>query len=279
MPSHATYCDISRNQQSYRTQPDTSHLPTVIELGFRRRFNRMKRKISYFFKATRETNTHAANWNAPGLYAPVLITLTYPSNAAWKPEHITNFCNLLRNHAKRKWGIQARYAWVAETTKKGVIHYHLVTWVPRGKRLPKPDDSGWWPHGLSEIAGVKKGVYSYMLKYLSKGCDGLGLGLFGETKTGRKQAARMFGVGGLNAREREILYHQMLPAYIKEVFGAVPMGQNIKRVPGGWQLGSTFVAGNWECMYSEVDREMVYKYGVSWSIIPDDVPPDYACPF
>lgn len=277
MPKHATYLDINRNQQSYRKQPDAPQFDKVA-LGFARRYNSMKRKLSAFFKFTSDLGTHAGNWNAPGMYKPVLITLTYPSNEQWKPDHISKFTNQLRMYALRQWGHKIRYAWVAETTKKGVIHYHLVTWIPTGKRLPKPDDAGWWTHGLSEIAGVKRGVYSYMLKYISKGCDGHGLNLHSITKSGRKQGARMFGVGGLHNREREFLYHQMLPAYIKDIFGPVPFGQSIRRVSGGWQLGTTFVKSNWECMFSEIDREMVYKYGVSWCALPDELP-DIVFPF
>lgn len=284
MSSYATYVDITRNQQSYFSQPPE---PDLIAVGFQKRYQAMRRRLSGFFRFTREEvqsgnplkPKYAQNRNSPGSLTPALITLTYrDGNAAWRPDHITDFLRHVRGYAARHWKEKLRYAWVAETTKKGNIHYHIVVWLPRMDKLPKPDDKGWWPHGLSEIAGVRSGVYSYLLKYISKGCDGHGLGLSSETKSGRRQAARMFGYGGLNPRDREFLTHQMLPAYIKDIFGAIPFGQQIRRVKGGWQCGTVFVASNWESMWSDVDRTMHYKYGVSWCPLPDHLP-DIFIPF
>jgi hypothetical protein len=207
------------------------------------------------------------------------MTLTYPSNDKWRPEHITAFMDHCRKYAKRKWGENLRYAWVAETTKKGVIHYHVTAWIPRMGKFPKPDEQGWWPHGLSEISSVKKGVYSYLLKYISKGCDMLGLGVDSITKNGKKQAARMFGYGGLPARDREFLSHQMLPHYIKDIFGGIPWGQSIKRVKGGWECGKVFVKSNWEGVWNPETGSMDYKYGVSWMALPDEPLKDIVFPF
>lgn len=257
-----------------------------ILIGHSRKFNRMKRTVSAFFRFTSEEKQSAnpfkpkyANFrNAPGQLTPALVTLTYPSNEEWRPEHITAFINHCRNYSKRHWSEILRYAWVAETTKRGVIHYHVVLWIPRNARLPKPDEQGWWPHGSSKIESVRRGVYGYLLKYISKGTDGTGLGVYSTSPSGKRQTPRMFACGGLNARDKELLQHQLLPAYVKDIFGPIPFGEKIRRVKGGWECGKVWVKGNWESMWSELERRMHFKFGVSWLPIPD-TKPDIYIPF
>lgn len=96
---------------------------------------------------------------------PVFVTLTYAEDT-WQPNHIRNYI-----HTVRKW-LQRReapciYAWVAELQKRDVIHYHLIFWLPTGTLLPKPDLSGQWPHGTTNIQKAKKSV-AYLMKYCSK---------------------------------------------------------------------------------------------------------------
>ena len=289
MASRNTFYDIAANQRIYKRAESSpvDYEANAMHMGWQKRLNAMKRRLAAFFKFTAEETLpgsgslkFAHNRYSPGLMSPALITLTYPDNSFWNPKHISDFINHARNYAARHWGEKLRYVWVAETTKKGVIHYHVLVWLPRSKKLPKPDKQGWWPHGLSEISSVQKGVYNYLLKYISKGSDAMGLGLSSETKSGRRQAARMFGYGGLPPKARELISYQMLPAYIKDIFGCIPFGQKIERVKGGWEWkeGKVFVKSNWEGMWDEVEREMVYKYGVSWCALPDEKP-DIFIPF
>lgn len=272
MPNHDTFLDIADNQRRYlndgKPWQDSKHVQVVS--GHQAKYRRMRRKLSAFFRFTQEEGDYANNRNSKGRYVPAFITLTYPSNEAWRPDHITKFINLMRNHAARQWGLKLRYSWVAETTKNRVIHYHVIAWHPRKFRFPKPDQIGWWPHGHSKVEGVKKGVYSYMLKYISKGCQNLGLAVSAITASGRKQSARMFACGGLSQRSQELLYHQMLPQYVKQIFGPIPFGEKIRRVKGGWECGKLWVKGNFECMWSGLDHSMHCKFGVFWSPLPDE---------
>lgn len=115
------------------------------------------------------------------------ITLTYREVAGWRPDHVRDFMQSCRVFASRQ-GVRLRYAWVAETQRRGAVHYHLIVWWSsrhgRAFRLPKPDSCGWWPHGSSNIRRLSacSGGEAYLAKYVSKGDDGAlprGLRLYG----------------------------------------------------------------------------------------------------
>jgi len=119
----------------------------------------------------------------------IMVTLTYAGdNGDWEPRHISGLIKCLRQWCKRR-GVSCRYVWVAELQKRGVIHYHMAIWLPKGLTLPKPDKQGWWPHGMSKIEQARKPV-AYLMKYLSKDTSKC----FGSFPRG----ARIYGVGGLN---------------------------------------------------------------------------------
>jgi len=245
----------------------------------------MNKKLGQFFRMTTDGERYAHNRNSRGALVPSLITLTYPDNSFWQPEQITNFINNLRNHAKRAWGIVLRYAWVAEATKRGVIHYHVVVWQPRNKRFPKPDKKGWWPHGISQIAGVKKGVGKYLMKYLTKGSD---LGIRRYNDKGKQIHVRSYAVGGLNKKDAEFLSHFMLSKEIKSAFGPIPFGPRIRRVKGGWEckglrkkvdviggfkcwgMEDVFIPGNWIFERSPETGLWYMEGNVYWSLLPDE---------
>lgn len=237
----------------------------LLDVGVRRKLNNMKHTLSSVFRFTSENPLYAQNWSSSGKYVPALITLTYQGNHQWRAHQITDFIKKLRMHAARKMGIKLRYAWVAETQSRGTIHYHIVCWHPRNKKFPKPSEAGWWSYGRSKIEGVRKGVYTYMQKYITKGCGDGGLGLYHNTKSGRRTKARIFGYGGLNKREREILTYTKVPMYIKKLFGAIPWGESIRRITGGWKCGTTEVMGNW-AIYQNPDKDKwYYEFGARWS--------------
>lgn len=136
----------------------------------------------------------------------LMVTLTYRgTNEDWDPRHISDFI-----HSVRKWmqrhGQPCRYVWVAELQKRGVIHYHVALWVAHGTKLPKPDEQGWWPHGMTRIE-VARAAVPYLLKYLSKDTSKC----FGSFPKG----ARIYGRGGLDHATRRSLRWFRLPAFIQ----------------------------------------------------------------
>lgn len=76
-------------------------------------------------------------------FKPAMLTLTYRDIDGFKPLHISVLIKHIRQWLARR-GHVLRYVWVAELQMRGALHYHVVTWLPRGLTLPKPDKQGWW---------------------------------------------------------------------------------------------------------------------------------------
>jgi hypothetical protein len=136
----------------------------------------------------------------------LMVTLTYKGgNDAWEARHVADFMKHVRRWCQRR-GLGCHYVWVAELQKRGVIHYHVALWVPVGTRLPKPDECGWWPHGMTRIE-VARAAVPYLLKYLSKDTS----------KTAGKfpRGARIYGVGGLEHVERRTRRWLNLPGFVQ----------------------------------------------------------------
>jgi hypothetical protein len=151
----------------------------------------------------------------------LMVTLTYAGdNEDWSPRHVSTFVQRVREWMKRR-ELPCRYVWVAELQKRGVIHYHVALWVPRGMKLPKPDEQGWWPHGMTRIE-VARAAVPYLLKYLSKDTSKT----FGRFPKG----ARIYGTGGLEHSMRRARRWLRLPAFVQ---GNSSIDDDWKRVEGG----------------------------------------------
>lgn len=154
-----------------------------------------------------------------------MLTLTYAPENDWAPCQISGLVRHIRQYLKRK-GIEMRFAWVQEFTKRGRPHYHLLLWLPLGITLPKPDKRGWWPFGMTKIEWARNAV-GYIAKYASKG-DSLHLPAKG---------ARMHGNGGLTG---EALLEQRwwkLPTWAREK--VTPSDQCKRRKGGGLLVPET----------------------------------------
>jgi hypothetical protein len=192
-------------------------LISLRELNRRRRLSRMRRGVVTAGELHRDE--HGQRVRA------AMITLTYRDDVRWSPQHISE--------CLKKWraelGGKLKYVWVMELTKRGRPHYHVVVWLPHGRKLRMPDRSGAWPHGMSQIAWARNAV-GYLVKYATKGSAGLEL----------PKGARLFGVGGLNADSRLQRSWVMLPLYIRK---CVQAGDRVKRCPGGGWVSSD--TGEW----------------------------------
>jgi hypothetical protein len=143
---------------------------------------------------------------------PWFVTLTYAHEGAWRPDHISEAMDRYRAWCTRL-GIACRYIWVAELTAAGRVHYHLIAWLPAGKKMTfwdKPrrvkgkNTVAFWTHGMSNTQQAKHGV-SYLMKYLSK------MGEFHQFP----QGLRLYGVGGLNSEHRSMRAWSNLPHWVK----------------------------------------------------------------
>ncbi len=98
-----------------------------------------------------------------------MYTLTYDTKgtlrkaAKWSPNHIREFMLSLRVVLGKDL---YAYAWVAELTKAGVIHYHVLARVKEGVHMPHPDTDGMWRWGMTRLDVAK--TPWYIVKYIGK---------------------------------------------------------------------------------------------------------------
>lgn len=193
--------------------------------------SRLKRLQSTVLTAARLHCAQKSKWKV------AMVTLTYAPIHDWAPGQISGLIRHIRQYLARK-GIEMRFAWVQEFTKKGRPHYHLLLWLPLGMTLPKPDKRGWWPFGMTKIEWARNAV-GYIAKYASK-ADSLHLPAKG---------ARMHGNGGLTG---EALLEQRwwkLPKWAREI---VQPEDKTKRRKGGGLLvpaSGQILISPWEVIF------------------------------
>jgi hypothetical protein len=193
----------------------------------RARLSRMRKRVWSWSEAVKELETGR-------LLRKVLITLTYRDEVAWEANQIKKYIKAL----KRELGDDClALAWVAEMTKRGRMHYHVYMIVNKGTRIPKPDESGMWPHGLTRIETGKTPYY--LLAYLKKA------GKEKEyQKIGFPKGARIFSIWIKKLELRVWTWTKYrwsaLPSWLQlelQTFGFLLVGLFPKRkAGGGWIL-------------------------------------------
>lgn len=173
----------------------------------------------------------------------IMVTLTYRPEAEWGNKDMAAYLNHVRMWMKRRTAGASplRYVWVAELTKAGRMHYHVLFWMPKGCTMPKADKQGWWPHGSTRtekaVAPVK-----YVMKYASK-MDSKVYRVSDVLVNGRlcrkqvevcyPKGARCYGVGGLDQQFKYSRRWLNLPAFIK---GRAAIDDRWTRASGGGWL-------------------------------------------
>ena len=187
------------------------------------RLARLRRAVGFSARA------HAVGERGHRSEVAVMVTLTYRDAAAWAPGHVARFIDLAGKWIKAR-GVAMRYLWVAELQKQrlqqrgeAALHYHVVLWLPRGVKLPKPDVCGWWPHGMTQRVVARKAI-GYLLNYCKKG----DADLFAHFPKG----ARAYGVGGLDAALRRARAWLALPAFVQARAAASDVWRRV--TGGGW---------------------------------------------
>lgn len=148
-----------------------------------------------------------------------MLTLTYAPANDWQAGQIGALIRCIRHYLKRK-GVEFRFDWVQEFTKKGRPHYHLLIWLPRGITLPKPDKRGWWPYGMTKIEWAYNAI-GYIAKYASKA----------DSLHRPEHGARMHGNGGLTGDALLEARWWKLPAWAREL--CTPSDRLRRRIGGG----------------------------------------------
>ncbi|MDO4682773.1 MAG: hypothetical protein Q4B17_08290 [Lautropia sp.] len=166
-----------------------------------------------------------------------MITTTYRPDEEWEPKQITRLVKAARHYVE-KHGFVFRYIWVLEMTKRGRPHYHLAIKLPHGLKLPKPDQAGWWQHGMTRIEYVKY-IVAYLAKYLSKV----------DSFEHYPKYARLTGSGGLPSEAKRESRLWMSPSYVREEFGE--SANPFRAEGGGW-------------VNRETGEVMPSRYGLVW---------------
>jgi hypothetical protein len=213
-------------QVTTHTAPAGTPAQILRSLNKDRRLRRMRRCVIAHADATKEYVLQGGHrWYA------AFVTLTYALVDGWRPEHITAYLNLLRNRCSRR-GFKIHFEWVSELQERGAPHYHLLIWLPDGQQIPKPDASGMWTHGTTNIQRARKGV-GYLVKYVSKGNN---------SAYSMPQGMRLFGTGG-DAPARLARHRAGLPRWL---LAQIPGTSRASRVPFvGWacaETGEVFVS-------------------------------------
>ena len=162
------------------------------------------KRLNYSIKRLKRLRKRLWSWHhlvttwVAGYYSACL-TLTYAPSHRWDRRDISRFLNALRGYYKRR-GWRFVYFWVAELQQRGAVHYHIIVFIPRGHKLPFPDQR-WWRRGMSNIRSVRQ-FAAYLAKYLQKGSEG---------KLRFPKGLRLFGYGGLTWLERAMWRCQWLP--------------------------------------------------------------------
>jgi len=149
---------------------------------------------------------------------PVMITLTYSTRVLWSSRHVSDFLKTTREWFRRR-GHKFYYVWVAELMKNGMVHFHVIVWMPKGYHLPKPDKRGWWPHGMTRIEAARNAV-GYIAKYVSKA----------DQPNSFPKGLRTHGCGGLNATGKIEKRWWSAPKWVRSWRSSIT---DVRRVTGG----------------------------------------------
>lgn len=218
-------------------------------------------------------------------YKPAMATLTYDSHgqrgvaggAFWRPRHLSEYLDRSRKFAKKHGNFKLQYTWVAEMQQRGVVHYHVMFWLPyvtkynsKGRpystpfKMPKPDSVDdsigvhvpHWPQGWSEIAWARKAA-GYLAKYTSKGQD------VGDPPF--PKGIRISGTGGHDADGQRENRWWRAPSEAREFFGAAA---DIRRITGGRLDAFTglFWESPWRLLLIEGKPYMIKKGAIPCNV-------------
>jgi hypothetical protein len=153
-----------------------------------------------------------------------------------------------RSGRSRHWS-RLRYLWCLELTRALVPHYHLLIWIPKGCKLPKPDERGWWKHGSTRIEWARKAV-GYLAKYASK--------FTAAVIDALPKGFRTHAVGGLNPESKRELRWWKSPLDARAALGEAA---DIRKTRGGYadRITGVFWPSPWHVFLTPDGRLFAWK--------------------
>jgi hypothetical protein len=189
------------------------------------RLDRLRRRVKAWSHSIKEQNFQ-------GCYM-IMIRLSYNPENEWKENNVREF---MMNVRKELGPWLKAYAWVAELQKRGAVHYHVVLVVRKGIKLKKPDKSGSWKYGSTNISRARSPFYlmKYTGKEYQKDYDKLPKG------------ARAFAVAIMKDEDREIL--KLFSLKRKDFLYCLEFGwqeyrleKRRQKIENGWYLSGLYV--------------------------------------
>jgi hypothetical protein len=227
---------LSLNQQSYKSEENKGSHRIRFMVNKRgkklviddtaARLWRLQRRIKAWCKM-------ADSWVKKGAFL-IMATLTYAPGEEQSPRDITVFLQ----QVKRCKGVELlAYAWVAELTKNRVVHYHVMMYV-KGK-IPMPDKSGMWDHGMSRVEKARTAFY--LLMHAGK--------KYQKNFSKFPKGIRTFAVWVGNVRDREELKLSVFPKWVEKLLragvdrGSVEEIRRYKREEDEWKYWKSTSVG------------------------------------
>lgn len=177
-----------------------------------------------------------------------MLTTTYRKGGERSPRDVSELLKRIRGFFNRAIRIRyrgyrprLRYLWVGELTKALVPHYHILVWIPRGIFIPKADQRGWWPHGMTQIQRARNAV-GYLAKYASKFCPAMAEAF--------PKGFRTHGVGGLDNESKRELRWWKAPKDARDALGPLA---DIRKALGGYvdKLTGEFWPSPWRVFFHQ----------------------------
>jgi len=200
---------------------DNANGPRIIDCKLAR-FSRMQRAVMKSATLHHDAVKGDDLENIARTHKPIMATLTYRPGRNPSKKDISVCLNRVGVWAKRR-NLSLRYVWTAELTKRGVLHYHVLFFLPVGRKLPLFDKRGWWAHGMSRLEWARNAV-AYIAKYASKG-GGTGRNKF-------PKGFRLHGCGGLSKTERGDRRYHLAPSWVRLLMTRQDDPRPVKG--GGW---------------------------------------------
>lgn len=240
------------------------------------RAKRLKRSVITTARVIQESLT-----NNGQRFKVAMVTLTYREDDQWKPNHISSYLDNVRKWAKRggsstvKRGrrkknsrkftpFNLRYVFVAELTKRGRVHYHVLFWLPKGITMPMADRQGWWKHGSTKSEWARKPV-GYIAKYASKGTQ-----YDSSTKSFPKNC-RIQGSGGLDKPMLDWKNWILCPSWLKGMLGDEQF--SVRKKSSYWVVEKMYCYRSpW--FYDFIQRKLISR-GMQLIELYEDVFPKY----
>lgn len=149
-------------------------------------------------------------------YITQMSTLTYRPGVKWAPGQIRGFEIKL----KKRYKSLVAYAWVAELTKAGNVHYHVLT-ILKNRKIGFLDKNGLWTCGHTRVEMARSKFY--LVHYVGKEYQ----------KTGPfPKGLRMYGMGfamPLSPKNNYELRSSAVPYYVIEKSEAVRNDKVIRK--------------------------------------------------